>query len=318
MENIVTRSEKESIELLDSVSATEEELQEFYIKLTESDNPEQFAVEVEQKLRSYKRASSNLMKAYTRSISYCDELAARWNDLTRGKKRKLIPASPANAVIDMAESRTNHFAGGLNVYKLLLICFIGSFFGVVVELIWCLLRNGYIESRSGLVYGPFNLLYGVGAVALTLTLYRFRNKGKWISFFGGMIVGSTVEYVCSWWQETFFGSRSWDYSDMPFNLNGRICLLYAGFWGILGVLWVKVIYPWMAKLILRLPNRAGKIITWVLFAFFVINIVVTLIAVFRWSQRVDNIAPPNSFWEFIDLRFSNERMERIFANMKFS
>lgn len=318
MENIVTRSEKESIELLDSVSATEEELREFYIKLTESDDPEQFAVEVEQKLHSYKRASSNLMKAYTRSISYCDELAARWNDLTRGKKRKLIPASPANAVIDMAESRANHFASGLNVYKLLLICFIGSFFGVVVELIWCLLRNGYIESRSGLVYGPFNLLYGVGAVALTLALYRFRNKGKWISFFGGMIVGSAVEYVCSWWQETFLGSRSWDYSNMPFNLNGRICLLYAGFWGILGVLWVKVIYPWMAKLILRLTNRAGKIITWVLFAFFVINIVATFIAVFRWSQRLDNIAPLNSFWEFIDLRFPNERMEKIFANMKFS
>ena len=45
-------------------------------------------------------------------------------------------------------------------------------------------------------------------------------------FFGGIIVGSVVEYICSLGQEIIFGSRSWDYSHMPFNINGRICLLY--------------------------------------------------------------------------------------------
>ena len=93
-----------------------------------------------------------------------------------------------------------------------LICFSGSFAGVIVELLWCLLRNGYLESRSGLVYGPFNLLYGAGATALTLALYRFRNRNSWISFLGGFLVGSAVEYACSWGQEMIFGSCSWDYS----------------------------------------------------------------------------------------------------------
>lgn len=104
---------------------------------------------------------------------------------------------------------------------------------------------------------------------------------------------------------------------MPFNLNGRICLLYSRFWGILGVAWMKTIYPWMAKLILKLPNRGGKVLTWAVTAFLAINCVVTLIAVFRWPQRVDMVAPVSAFWEFVDIWFPNERMERIFANMVF-
>ena len=89
-------------------------------------------------------------------------------------------------------------------------------------MLWCFIRHGYFESRAGLVYGPFNLLYGVGATALTLLLYRYRNRSASISFFGGVIIGSAVEYLLSWAQETLFGSTSWDYSAVPLNINGRI------------------------------------------------------------------------------------------------
>ena len=130
-----------------------------------------------------------------------------------------------------------------------MICIAGSFAGVVVEILWCLFRNGYIESRSGLVYGPFNPVYGIGAVVMTLALYRYRNRSSSISFFGGAVVGSVIEYLLSWGQETLFGSTSWDYSRMPFNLDGRICLLYSLFWGILGVLWIKSLYPRVAQVI---------------------------------------------------------------------
>lgn len=198
-----------------------------------------------------------------------------------------------------------------------LICFMGSFVGVVVELIWCLLKNGYLESRAGMVYGPFNPLYGFGALALTAALYKFRNRNGWISFFGGFFVGSFAEYFCSWGQEFVLGSRSWDYSNVPFNINGRICLLYSVFWGILGYFWIKCIYPAVSMLILKIPDRAGKIITWVLFAFFVFDAVVSLIAMFRWSQRLSGVEASNWFWEFIDMRFTNERMSKIYANMNF-
>lgn len=315
-ETYISDIEKESLRLLEVVEATKTEMSDYYSKMLEDEHSDS---ETQGKLGSLKRTTANITKALSDSYAVSDELNARWNDIKKQKKkRKFISGAPANAAIDLEESETKHFAKGMNIYKLLLICYIGSFAGVVIELLWCLVKNGYIESRSGLVYGPFNLLYGAGAIALTVCLFKFRNRGSWISFAGGMIVGSVVEYLCSWGQEMLLGSRSWDYSDKPFNINGRICLLYSVFWGLLGVIWIKNIYPRMAKWILKIPNRAGKIITWVLTVFFVFNAFMSMVSVYRWSERTQGLEPSNSFEVFLDDRFPDERMERIFSNMDFS
>ena len=96
-------------------------------------------------------------------IDYCnfhfeelsDELKARMKDTINSQKKIFnISRAPANGTIDYQEEKAKHFARGLNGYKLFLILFVGSFAGVVIELLWCFLRHGYFESRSGLVYGP--------------------------------------------------------------------------------------------------------------------------------------------------------------------
>lgn len=308
--------EKESQNLLNVICETDKEMKEYYPKMLEDSYSEE---EASAKVDSLRRATANITKVLVHTASISDELSARQNDIRKQKKkRRFISSAPSNASIDIYENKSSHFAKGMNIYKILLICFIDSFAGVVVESLWCILTNGHLESRSGLVYGPFNLLYGVGAVALSLCLYNFRNRGNWISFLGGFFIGSAVEYACSWGQEILFGSRSWDYSHMPFNINGRICLLYSVFWGILGVIWIKNIYPRMAKVILKIPNRMGKVITMILVVFFVFNGAISAISMFRWSHRTKGIEPSNSFWQFIDERFPDERMERIYANMEFS
>lgn len=314
---IKTKVELESEALLEAAQAEHDAMEEYYSSLPHV--CEDGSSEVDSRLESMRRANSNILHAYIQSVNTTDELGARWRDTKKSRRRSIIiPAAPANTEIDITEQLTGHFARGINPYKLMLVCFAGSFFGVLIEMVWCLLRNGYIESRAGLVWGPFNLLYGFGAVALTAALYGFRNHGKWLSFLGGMLTGSVVEYVCSWVQEAAFGSRSWDYSYMPFNLNGRICLLYSVFWGILSVLWVKNLYPRISELILKLPNRQGRILTWVLTIFLVINAALTCIAVFRWSQRLGGAPQGGAFWKFIDARFSDARMTRIFPNMAFT
>lgn len=186
--------------------------------------------EVEKKVESLKRASAVMLKTMEQTYAVSDEMNARCKDIMKQRKqRRLLPSAPANTLIDLHEQKAEHFASGVNFYKLLLVCFIGSFAGVVVELLWCLLRHGYLESRSGLVYGPFNLLYGAGAVALTGCLYKFRNNGAWIS---------------------------------------------------------------------------------------IVNAAVSLVAVGRWSERVQGLAPSNALEELLDERFPDERMERIYANME--
>ncbi len=310
--------EQESRNLLSLIEKSRDEIETYYPKILEQETRDALEQEVEETVASLRRATVNMTKAAHQTFQLADELDSRYDDLERTEKKRILPPAPANSMIDRQEEVSCHFAKGLGTYKLLWICFIGSFAGVVVELLWCLFRYGYLESRSGLIYGPFNLLYGVGAVALTLALYRFRNRGPWLSFLGGFLVGSALEYLCSWGQELLLGSRSWDYSMMPFNLNGRICLLYSVFWGILGVLWIKDLYPRMAKAILKLPNKAGRIATWIFALFFAVNVLISGISVYRWSERVQDIEANSAFWEVIDERFPNERMERIFANMEFN
>ncbi|MDE7261126.1 MAG: putative ABC transporter permease [Oscillospiraceae bacterium] len=265
-----------------------------------------------------RQTAKSLVQSYQSVVGLEDELGARIQDVRKSRDRKWYASNPpANAGIDLEEQRQNHFAQGINIYKILLVCIVGSFAGVVIEMMWAYARYGLIESRRGLVYGPFNLLYGAGAVFLTLALYKYRNKGRIWSFLGGFIVGSALEYACSWGQEALLGSRSWDYSNFPLNLNGRICFTYSVFWGILGIVWIKDLYPRMAKWILKIPNSIGKTLTWALTVFMVFNCAVSCVTMGRWVDRRQGVPAGNSFWEFVDQRFPNERMERIFANMSF-
>ena len=134
---------------------------------------------------------------------------------------------------------------------------------------------------------------------------------------GGALLGSVVEYICSWVQEVLFGSTSWDYSAMPFNLNGRINLLYSLFWGILAIAWVKDVYPRLAGLILKIPNKIGKPLTWLLTVFMIFNAVMSAVAVERWVDRTRGAEPATALGAYMDRHYPDERMQRIYANMEF-
>ncbi|MCI8440254.1 MAG: putative ABC transporter permease [Oscillospiraceae bacterium] len=313
--------------LLERTAAGLEE--RYYTRLAEEAQPntgreprpasQELEAEVGRELETLRRAARYLSAAHQRAVVLEDELGARLKDMRTSRDRKWYALNPpANAAIDLAESRQKHFAQGIGLYKVLLLFAAGCVGGVVVEMFWSLATRGHVEIRSGMVYGPFNAVYGIGAVVLTVCLYQFRNRGAIWSFLGGFLVGSVVEYGCSWIQEALFGSRSWDYSSMPLNLNGRICVTYSLFWGLLGVLWIKDLYPRMAKWILKIPNRIGKPVTWVLTAFLIVNGAVSCVAVSRWSERAAGLPADSAFWELIDERFPDERMESIFINMKLS
>ena len=105
--------------------------------------------EVREELEVLRRASRSLAAACQAVDNMADELSARTRDMRKAKDRKwYAPNPPANSAIDLAEVRQNHFAQGLNIYKVLLICIVGSFAGVVIEMLWCLITNGYVESRA--------------------------------------------------------------------------------------------------------------------------------------------------------------------------
>lgn len=208
------------------------------------------------------------------------------------------------------------FAHGLNFYKLFWIFFISSITGYVVETIFCFVTLGYIESRQGLIYGPFSPVYGLGAVIMVVFLKRLEKRRDILVFAGSAVIGGAFEFLCSFLQEKAFGTVSWDYSQEAYSIGGRTSLLYMFFWGILGLFLIKVVYPAMSRFVERIPNRSGQVITWILICLMSLNMLVSAAAVTRWSQRSDGIAPQNSIAEYLDSRYPNDFLEEVYPNME--
>lgn len=208
------------------------------------------------------------------------------------------------------------FAFGLCFTKLFYLFVIGSFIGTILETIWAFAMEGNFQIRVGLVYGPFIPVYGGGACFLTIVLYKLYKLNDTLIYIISAVVGASFEYFCSWFQETLFGTVSWDYSGTPFNFNGRTNLMYALIWGFLGLVWVRFLYPWLARMIEKIPKRAGGVMTAVLIVFMVFNAFMSCAAVYRWQDRVENPEADNAFVQYVDNHFSDERMEFLFPNMK--
>ena len=206
------------------------------------------------------------------------------------------------------------FAYGLNYCKLFLLFFIGSIIGCIMETCFAIVYEGHFEMRVGLVYGPFIPVYGFGAVLLTLALSHFY-KSSFIGLFAiSGAVGATFEYFCSWIQEMVFGTISWDYSDMPFNIDGRTSLAYACVWGALGVLWVRELYPVLSRGIEKIPPKIGYIITMVLTVFMAFNAFMSASALIRANERSEHIEAQNAFAVYLDNNFSDEYLEYIYPH----
>lgn len=218
-----------------------------------------------------------------------------------------------------AEKKTSAvFAEGCCFYKLTGLFFLGAFLGDITETLFCLATSGVLMSRSSVVYGPFSIVWGLGCAILTAVLHPYKDRSDHFIFLFGTILGGAYEYVCSLFTELAFGTVFWDYSAIPFNLGGRINLLYCFFWGIAAVVWLKVLYPLFSRWIEKIPRRAGIPGTWVLILFMIGNILISGMALARYVSRQSpppSNGPDSAVETFLDRHFPDERMERIYPNL---
>ena len=135
---------------------------------------------------------------------------------------------------------------------------IGSVTGFVLEGLWCIVRKGHWESRTATVWGPFCVIYGVGAVAVDLLAVLLRGRHPVQQFLAFSASGAAVEYFGSLFQERCFGTFSWDYSQDFLNLGGRVSLQTALVWGALGLLFVWLAFPGISRLLQRMRGRAWR------------------------------------------------------------
>ena len=115
----------------------------------------------------------------------------------------------------------------LSLHMLFWMFLAGSIGGDVVEMIFMRITRGSWMSRSSLLWGWFSVVWGLAIVLFTLMLYHDRNRSDAYIFVVGTLFGGTYEYLCSVFTEFFFGTIFWDYSRLPFNIAGRVNLLYS-------------------------------------------------------------------------------------------
>lgn len=206
------------------------------------------------------------------------------------------------------------FAAGCGFYKIVMLFFIGAFLGDITETIFCCITAGVWMSRSSVVWGPFSIVWGLAIGAVTALLYKYKDKSDSFLFTAGTLLGGAYEYLCSVFTEMMFGKVFWDYSKIPFNLGGRINLLYCFFWGIAAVVWFKKLFPFFEKGIEKIPIKIGKMVTWVLIVFMSCNIVMSCLALIRYDQRSNQIEAKNQIEVWLDTHYDDVTMQRIYPN----
>ena len=204
------------------------------------------------------------------------------------------------------------FAEGFCFYKYFWIFIIGSIVGFLYEVMLEYVHTGSIFSKQELIFGPFTVVYGMGAVIYTIVASRFKNMTVLFlitAFFGGVL-----EFLYSFFEEKFFGTISWDYTGLVSNIDGRTTILYSIGWGILGILYIKWIYPLISKFIESIPRKVAIPITWLAIIFMAFNIIITIFSSVRQYERRRNIPPKNSIDEFYDRYFPDEKLDKIYEN----
>ena len=207
------------------------------------------------------------------------------------------------------------------VHQIVWYMLIFSILGLIVETIYGYATTGILESRKGLILGPFCPIYGVGAVIILLLLDRFKGH-KVKLFIYGAILGSFIEYILSFMLEAMYGSRFWSYSNFM-NTNGRICLLYSAFWGVLSIILIEFVKKYIDKFIDKIKGKARIITDIALIIFFSVDILLTVWGISVYKARAKDVyndvkvfEEKNIIQKAGDAIFTDDIMSKIFPNLR--
>ncbi len=151
---------------------------------------------------------------------------------------------------------------------LFLLYLVYSFIGWIIEVVGELIKHKKFVNR-GFLIGPYCPIYGFGAIAITLNLTRYYNN-LIVLFTMAILICGLLEYFTSFIMEKLFHARWWDYSNMKYNINGRICLETLVPFGILGVLIIQVLNPFFIRILSNIPSFVTIILA---ILFFIDNII---------------------------------------------
>ena len=204
-----------------------------------------------------------------------------------------------------------------SIWRLLAYFIIYSIAGYIIETLFSIIRYGTLESRQSFLYGPFCSIYGLGAIFIIICLQYFKKNYNTL-FIGGAILGLALEYFISWIGEIIFNVRWWDYSNIPLNLNGRICLLYGLFWGFLSLYLMIFLNPKVDKFIDwlkgKITTKISRALVVILICFILIDCILSGFAIMFFMIRTIN----NNDIDIANKEAVNSLYEKIYSNENLS
>lgn len=164
-----------------------------------------------------------------------------------------------------------------------LIFAICSIIGYFIEVTWVFLNSKKFINR-GFLCGPWIPIYGIGAVLILFSLMQYYNDPV-VVFIFGMIITSALEYFVSFLLEKLFSNRWWDYSDKPYNINGRICLRNSIAFGVLSLVIIYLIMPLLTLLFSLLEFKSWRVIALIIFIIFLLDTIYSVIIAYNLKNR---------------------------------
>lgn len=131
--------------------------------------------------------------------------------------------------------------------------FIYAVLGWCAEVIFAAVNTGKFVNR-GFLNGPLCPMYGVGVAVIVFCLSPLEDN-VWLTFLAAVVLTSGLEWITGFVLEKLFHQRWWDYSELPFNIGGYICLKFSLAWGLACLLILKVIHPGIAALVHHIPIK---------------------------------------------------------------
>ena len=170
-------------------------------------------------------------------------------------------------------------------YSYLWYFFIYAFLGWCAEVVFAAAQKGTFVNR-GFLNGPLYPIYGVGLVAVVALLAPVQDS-LGLLYLGAVLLTSAIELVTGFLMEKLFHQRWWDYSTMPFNIGGYVCLEFSLMWGLGAMVMVKVIHPTIAALVNIIPPLVGFVLMCLLYAVYAADVVATAIAASDLARELD-------------------------------
>lgn len=177
------------------------------------------------------------------------------------------------------------------IVKIISYFIVYSFIGWVIESVFkSILQKKWVN--SGFLNGPICPIYGIGA----LIMYIFLNKYKmnmFLVFIIGFIVLSIWEYIVGWFLEKVFNTKYWDYTGNKFSIKGRVCLFNSICWGILSVLFIYCLHPFISGKIDMIPENILIIVVSILSAYIVGDTIQSVIKTKTLDKRLEKLKELN-------------------------